>query len=192
MLLWGLQGLAQSPSWPSCVAVMGRWYPKDEARGAVMGFWSTCGNGGNVVATLLSALVLGLMGSTQGAWTLLMVLIAGLVALCALAVWWGLTPEPLPPACAHAVEDRCVGGSRHRSQRHAIASNRTAGPPPHPLMCPSALVDSLLSAFGAPLLAEGAWQPKALSFCGALAIPGVLEVALSYAALKVRRGTHLP
>ncbi|HEY4244711.1 MAG TPA: MFS transporter [Kofleriaceae bacterium] len=61
MLVWGINGLAQSSGWPGNSKVMAAWWSTEE-RGPVMGFWSTCYNAGGLVATLVCARLLATFG----------------------------------------------------------------------------------------------------------------------------------
>lgn len=54
MILWGLNGLAQSTGWPGNSKAMASWY-STRRRGEVMGWWSTCYQAGGLVATLFAA-----------------------------------------------------------------------------------------------------------------------------------------
>lgn len=54
MLVWGLNGFAQSTGWPGNGKAMAEWYGTAR-RGEVMGWWSTCYQAGGLVATLLAA-----------------------------------------------------------------------------------------------------------------------------------------
>jgi len=58
ILLWGLNGLAQSTGWPSVVTIMGNWFPA-EGRGLVMGVWSSCQSLGNILGAFMVNSFLG-------------------------------------------------------------------------------------------------------------------------------------
>jgi len=61
MLVWGINGFAQSTGWPGNGKAMAEWYGTAR-RGEVMGWWSTCYQAGGLVATLLAAQMIGLFG----------------------------------------------------------------------------------------------------------------------------------
>ncbi len=61
MLVWGLQGFAQSTGWPGNGKLMASWFGSAR-RGAVMGWWSTCYQAGGLAATFLLARLLGAFG----------------------------------------------------------------------------------------------------------------------------------
>eukprot|EP00667_Euglena_gracilis_P011299 EG_transcript_11531 len=57
MVVWGLNGLLQSFGWPSCIKVLTPWVGSAE-RGRVMGVWSTCQSVGGVAANAIIAFFL--------------------------------------------------------------------------------------------------------------------------------------
>jgi MFS transporter, OPA family, sugar phosphate sensor protein UhpC len=61
MLVWGLNGLAQSTGWPGNGKAMAEWNGTAR-RGAWMGAWSTCYQLGGMAATLLAARMIGAFG----------------------------------------------------------------------------------------------------------------------------------
>ena len=61
VLLWGLNGYAQSTGWPGNSKVMASWFGT-RRRGEVMGWWSTCYQAGGMVATLAAARLIGAFG----------------------------------------------------------------------------------------------------------------------------------
>ncbi len=61
MLIWGLNGFAQSTGWPGNSKVMASWFGT-RRRGEVMGMWSTCYQAGGLVATLVAARLLHAFG----------------------------------------------------------------------------------------------------------------------------------
>ncbi|XP_029969627.1 sugar phosphate exchanger 3-like [Salarias fasciatus] len=56
-VLWVLNGLLQSAVWPCVVAVMGNWFGKT-GRGFVFGLWSACASVGNILGAFLASSVL--------------------------------------------------------------------------------------------------------------------------------------
>lgn len=55
--LWILNGFIQSVGWPVEVSIMGNWFGHN-ARGAVMGAWSSCASVGNIIGTLIASYTL--------------------------------------------------------------------------------------------------------------------------------------
>ena len=58
LLLWIVQGLAQSTVWPGCVGLLGNWFDKTN-RGKVMGLFSASAPTGNFCSALISGWLLG-------------------------------------------------------------------------------------------------------------------------------------
>ncbi|CAI2351152.1 unnamed protein product [Caenorhabditis sp. 36 PRJEB53466] len=52
--LWISNGFIQSVGWPVEVSIMGNWFGHN-ARGAVMGAWSSCASVGNIIGTLITS-----------------------------------------------------------------------------------------------------------------------------------------
>lgn len=61
MVVWALQGFAQSTGWPGNGKLMATWFGSAR-RGEVMGWWSTCYQAGGLVAVLLLSRLLGWFG----------------------------------------------------------------------------------------------------------------------------------
>uniref|UniRef100_A0A8R1DK85 Sugar phosphate exchanger 3 n=1 Tax=Caenorhabditis japonica TaxID=281687 RepID=A0A8R1DK85_CAEJA len=53
-ILWISNGFIQSVGWPVVVSIMGNWFGRN-ARGAVMGAWSSCASVGNIIGTLITS-----------------------------------------------------------------------------------------------------------------------------------------
>lgn len=62
--LWVVQGFAQSPVYPGCVALLGKWFSQS-SRGKIMGFFSSSSSAGNAFAAATIAVVLAAGGSWQ-------------------------------------------------------------------------------------------------------------------------------
>jgi len=52
IVFFSISGLAQSIAWPSYIATMDNWFPR-ESRGLVFGVWCTCQNMGNIGGNVL-------------------------------------------------------------------------------------------------------------------------------------------
>ncbi len=70
---------------------MGLWFPK-RTRGAVVGFWATCNNFGNIAGIQMAAF---LLTQFNGEWQYLMIIASGLAALLALITFFFLIPNPI-------------------------------------------------------------------------------------------------
>ncbi len=81
MLIWGINGFAQSTGWNGNAKLMASWFGT-RGRGEVMGLWSTCYQAGGLVATLLAARLLTHLG-----WRFVFIGPAIWVTVIALAFW---------------------------------------------------------------------------------------------------------
>uniref|UniRef100_A0A8R1DL35 MFS domain-containing protein n=1 Tax=Caenorhabditis japonica TaxID=281687 RepID=A0A8R1DL35_CAEJA len=54
IFLWVANGFSQSVGWPLEVAIMGNWFGHN-ARGTVMGVWSSCSSVGNIIGVLIAS-----------------------------------------------------------------------------------------------------------------------------------------
>ncbi|WP_165043811.1 MFS transporter [Dysgonomonas sp. ZJ709] len=65
LILWGLNGLAQSMGAPSSVVGLSRWFP-DKERGSYYGFWSASHNIGEAITFIATAFVVSIAGWRWG------------------------------------------------------------------------------------------------------------------------------
>jgi sugar phosphate permease len=91
-ILFGLNGIAQSSGWSANLKVMTAWFPP-KARGAVMGFWSTCYQFGSLVANPIAGFFL--TASVIG-WRLAFFAPAVWVAAVGLALFFWLPERAVP------------------------------------------------------------------------------------------------
>lgn len=54
IIIWIINGLAQSTGWPAVVAVMGNWFGKND-RGLIFGIWAANASVGNIFGALMVA-----------------------------------------------------------------------------------------------------------------------------------------
>ncbi len=89
VLLYGLNGLAQSTGWSNNGRLMASWFSTKE-RGVVMGWWATCYQVGGIAAVLLASKILALSGS----WRVAYVGNALWVAVVAIAIYLLVRDHP--------------------------------------------------------------------------------------------------
>ena len=167
--LWLLNGFLQSTGWPSVVAVMGNWFGKG-SRGFVMGLWSACASVGNIIGALLVAAVLD-YGYEYAFLMTATVLLAG-----ALLNFFGLVPSPIDVGLPMpADQDHKESYEPHGSVQQPLLDDSMeddedyrSGPSSEPVIYN--MQDT---------------RPKAINFCTALLLPGVIPYALCYAFLKL-------
>uniref|UniRef100_A0A8C4GWU4 Sugar phosphate exchanger 3 n=1 Tax=Dicentrarchus labrax TaxID=13489 RepID=A0A8C4GWU4_DICLA len=161
--LWVLNGLLQSAVWPCVVAVMGNWFGKT-GRGFIFGLWSACASVGNILGAFLASSVLK-YGYEYAFLVTSVVQFAGGVV-----VFFGLLTSP-----------KEVG--KDGKQRTDTDSHR-------PLMSDEEN-EVEVEVYGRryqsvqqpdePLVEP----PRAIGFCQAFCLPGVLPYSLAYACLKL-------
>ena len=91
-ICYAIQGLFQSTGWPSVVAVMGNWFPKN-TRGLVMGIWNAHTSVGNIMGSLISGAALG-MGMHGNDWPMAFYISGCLIGCMGLVVFTFLPDKP--------------------------------------------------------------------------------------------------
>lgn len=171
-VLMALNGLFQSTCWPCLVAVMGNWFGKSR-RGIMFGLWSANASLGNILGALLVAALL------DYGYEYAMLVPAAVLFAFGVVVFFCLIPSPDQIGLPMPEE----------------------GTQPFPVTNYGALSSTDPSVFDqeASLAAQEARstsssvssnsvrpQPKkAITFCQAVILPGVIPYSLSYACLKV-------
>ncbi|XP_068611262.1 sugar phosphate exchanger 3 [Brachionichthys hirsutus] len=160
--LWSLNGLLQSAVWPCVVAVMANWFGK-AGRGFVFGLWSACGSVGNILGAFLASSMLKYGYEYAFLLTSVVQLAGGVV------VFFGLLTSPKEIGLnSEAGTGLGVMEGDADSQRPLVSDDevevysREQKPDESP----------------AP-------PPRAISFCQAFCLPGVLPYSLAYACLKL-------
>uniref|UniRef100_A0A8C5L6P9 Sugar phosphate exchanger 3 n=1 Tax=Jaculus jaculus TaxID=51337 RepID=A0A8C5L6P9_JACJA len=157
--LWIVNGLLQSTGWPCVVAVMGNWFGK-AGRGVVFGLWSACASVGNILGAFLASSVL------QYGYEYAFLVTASVQFAGGIVIFFGLLVSPeeigLPGIEAEEnLEDShrpLINGAENEDEydpNYSIQENSAAPP------------------------------VKAISFCQACCLPGVIPYSLAYACLKL-------
>ena len=168
-VVWGAESFCQALVWPGAVRVMGDWFQGD-SRSLVMGAWMTANNVGNVGGTAIISLA-AVAGSGED-WGAGLLAIAALVLAVAWLVFLRLTPAP----ALMGREPHRGGKEEEEEEEQEQADGR------RPLL---ALEDAVAAAAAEDEEEQEPPQPVSM-WREAVWLPGVLEVSLSYAALKVR------
>mmetsp|Transcript_19015 Transcript_19015/g.47136 ORF Transcript_19015/g.47136 Transcript_19015/m.47136 type:complete len:494 (-) Transcript_19015:598-2079(-) len=166
-----LAGIFQSTGWPSVVSVMGNWFGKSK-RGLIMGVWNAHTSIGNILGSLLSAMMLR-YADWGGAFIIngLLTVLVGLLVYGFLVVAPEDAGHPSPHGAAGAAaadKDGKDGGSGFSKDLSP------SGVSPGPL--------------------EGAQmrrKPQAAGFAAALRIPGVITFSLCLFFTKLVAYTFL-
>lgn len=161
-------GLMQTTGWPAVVACVGNWFGKGK-RGFIMGVWNSHTSVGNILGSLIA----GAFVST--AWGLSFIVPGLIIASTGVLCFFFLVEKP---------EDvNCIPPQHHSEQ-----SEET-----EPLLHNS--VHAAAAASAGAITAEppegGEHDAEAISFCGALRIPGVVEFSLCLLFAKLVSYTFL-
>ncbi|XP_078712577.1 glucose-6-phosphate exchanger SLC37A2 isoform X1 [Lampetra fluviatilis] len=189
-----LNGLVQTTGWPSVIACIGNWFGKGR-RGFIMGVWNSHTSVGNIVGSLIA----GVWVSTSWGYSFVVpgIIMTGMGLVCFLF----LIEHP---------ED--VGCSPPQHHMRVLASVESQGNPAvpqdgdrEPLLAPISGINeetSITSLHAGGALpggasdggeggARGGGAPRAISFMGALRIPGVIEFSLCLLFSKLVSYTFL-
>ncbi|XP_069470659.1 glucose-6-phosphate exchanger SLC37A2 isoform X2 [Ambystoma mexicanum] len=171
-----INGLVQTTGWPSVVACMGNWYGKGR-RGVIMGFWNSHTSVGNILGSLIAG------AFVSKAWGLSFIVPGVIIAALGVVCFFFLVEYPNDVGCSlprqhvnteedlenpqmpnSSTEEFFPPGSNHTGENRVDGSVNDASPVEH---------------------------PEAISFIGALRIPGVVEFALCLLFAKLVSYTFL-
>ncbi|XP_033648104.1 sugar phosphate exchanger 3-like [Asterias rubens] len=154
IIFWILNGLLQGTGWPALIAVMGNWFT--ESRGLVFGLWTSCQSVGNILGSVLAALVLNQGYQFAFLTTASILFIGGIVILIF------LIPSPSDVGLSDTVEGKSDVQVALKKDGDISADEDDTSP-----------------------ILPKTKRPQAISFTQALLLPGVAAFALSYACLKM-------
>ncbi|XP_068442528.1 sugar phosphate exchanger 3 isoform X2 [Clinocottus analis] len=168
--LWVVNGLLQSAVWPCVVAVMGNWFGK-AGRGFVFGLWSACASVGNILGAFLASSVLK-YGYEYAFLVTSVVQFAGGVV-----VFFGLLTHPKEVGLSSELETGLSAVETDSDSHRPLMSDEEdeAVREVYNGQCPSVQQQD----------EPPAEPPRAISFCRAFCLPGVLPYSLAYACLKL-------
>ncbi|XP_040287051.1 glucose-6-phosphate exchanger SLC37A2 isoform X1 [Bufo bufo] len=165
-----LNGLAQTTGWPSVVACMGNWFGKGK-RGFIMGIWNSHTAVGNILGSLIAG------AFVTSAWGLSFIVPGVIIASCGIICFFFLIEYPEDVGCTSPdqIEEKGeLADVQINSSTENIFKNQ-----------PTTDLDESISP------QEPAEHPQAISFCGALKIPGVVEFSLCLLFAKLVSYTFL-
>ncbi|KAM9037748.1 glucose-6-phosphate exchanger SLC37A2 isoform 1-T1 [Sarcophilus harrisii] len=158
-------GLAQTTGWPSVVTCVGNWFGKGR-RGFIMGIWNSHTSVGNILGSLIAGIWV------DSAWGLSFIVPGIIIAVTGVISFFFLVENPEDVDCAPPqhhnapVEDLATSVDSHCVERDC--GTESAG-------CSK----------------ESNEKPGAISFLGALKIPGVVEFSLCLLFAKLVSYTFL-
>ncbi|KAJ7410207.1 sugar phosphate exchanger 2-like protein [Pitangus sulphuratus] len=171
-------GLVQTTGWPAVVACVGNWFGKGK-RGLIMGIWNSHTSVGNILGSLIAG------AWVSSAWGLSFVVPGIIITTVGIICFFFLVEYPEDVDCSpplhHMASDEDPGGvTTSEKDPEAVTSNEG------PLSLPG---QSSVDHSNSPK--EPAEEPEAISFLGALRIPGVVEFSLCLLFAKLVSYTFL-
>ncbi|XP_012677484.1 glucose-6-phosphate exchanger SLC37A2 [Clupea harengus] len=163
-----MNGLVQTTGWPAVVACVGNWFGKGK-RGFIMGVWNSHTSVGNILGSLIAGVFV------SSAWGLSFIVPGIIIASTGVLCFFFLVEHPddvncVPPQHHESTEQEPL--LRNSSSNEEIFSS----PPP-------GTETSVVERSEDPA--------EAISFCGALKIPGVMEFSLCLLFAKLVSYTFL-
>ncbi|CAI9166867.1 unnamed protein product [Rangifer tarandus platyrhynchus] len=162
-------GLVQTTGWPAVVSCVGNWFGKGK-RGLIMGIWNSHTSVGNILGSLLA----GVWVDQQ--WGLSFVVPGVITAIMGIITFFFLIEYPEDVDCAPPQHH----GNPEESQDR----------PEDPANGPHCNKESSLES-AVTCSKDASAQPTAISFFGALRIPGVVEFSLCLLFAKLVSYTFL-
>ncbi|KAM4650585.1 glucose-6-phosphate exchanger SLC37A2 [Discoglossus pictus] len=167
-----LNGLVQTTGWPSVVACMGNWFGKGK-RGLIMGIW----NSHTAVGNILGSLIAGAFVSS--AWGLSFIVPGVIIAVFGIICFFFLIEYPEDVGCASPQQN---DEAKEELDNIDIMTTSTEA------IFKSSQDSGVEDSGHEP---NGVEHPQAISFLGALRIPGVIEFALCLLFAKLVSYTFL-
>uniref|UniRef100_A0A8C3B7V8 Solute carrier family 37 member 1 n=1 Tax=Cairina moschata TaxID=8855 RepID=A0A8C3B7V8_CAIMO len=155
-------GLVQTTGWPSVVTCIGNWFGKGR-RGLIMGIWNSHTSVGNILGSLIAAYWV------STCWGLSFVMPGVIIAVMGIFCFLFLIEHPKDISCSSTP-------SSDPEMQHLLIDSENS----------TASQNSSSAATG-----EGRHGTSAISFLGALRIPGVIEFSLCLLFAKLVSYTFL-
>lgn len=163
-----MNGIMQTTGWPAVVACVGNWFGKGK-RGFIMGVWNSHTSVGNILGSLIA----GAFVST--AWGMSFIVPGLIIASTGILCFFFLVEKPEDVNCTppqHHIEEE--NGETEPLLQNSSNNDRT--------------INGAISTEPTEITEE---HTEAISFCGALSIPGVVEFSLCLLFAKLVSYTFL-
>jgi len=169
-------GFVQATGWPGVVTAVANWFGKAK-KGFIMGVWNSHTSVGNILGSLIA----GAYVNTNWGWSFML---PGLIiAFFGVVNWFFMVPNP-----------EFVGISSETNEEHnATGSHSGFEPEAEKSPVPAGSGDSSTSPHGVSrsIASNEPEEERAISFWGALKIPGVVEFSLCLFFAKLVSYTFL-
>ncbi|XP_068772892.1 glucose-6-phosphate exchanger SLC37A2 isoform X3 [Struthio camelus] len=162
-------GLVQTTGWPAVVACVGNWFGKGK-RGLIMGIWNSHTSVGNILGSLIAG------AWVSSAWGLSFIVPGIVIAAVGVVCFFFLVEHPEDVGCSPPLHHTA---SEEKDPEGGM-------PDDGPLSASSC---TSLDRSESPK--EATEEPEAISFLGALRIPGVVEFSLCLLFAKLVSYTFL-
>ncbi|XP_036207330.1 glucose-6-phosphate exchanger SLC37A1 [Myotis myotis] len=183
-----INGLVQTTGWPSVVTCLSNWFGKGR-RGLIMGVWNSHTSVGNILGSLIA----GYWVST--CWGLSFIVPGAIVAAMGIVCFLFLIEHPKDIACSSTLvahpKSYENGVHRFRLQKQALPDEKKLLDPETQCLLLSDGKYAVHQNHVITLPAEGGGSMAAISFTGALKIPGVVEFSLCLLFAKLVSYTFL-
>ncbi|XP_054482198.1 glucose-6-phosphate exchanger SLC37A2 [Anoplopoma fimbria] len=163
-----MNGLMQTTGWPAVVACVGNWFGKGK-RGFIMGVWNSHTSVGNILGSLIA----GAFVSSQ--WGMSFIVPGLIIASTGVLCFFFLVEKPEHVNCTPP-------------HHHSEKEDEETEPPPTNSSHVDVTAYGSISAEPAEVVEE---PTEAISFSGALSIPGVVEFSLCLLFAKLVSYTFL-
>ncbi|XP_062450612.1 glucose-6-phosphate exchanger SLC37A2 isoform X1 [Rhea pennata] len=162
-------GLVQTTGWPAVVACVGNWFGKGR-RGLIMGVWNSHTSVGNILGSLIAGVWV------SSAWGFSFVVPGAGIAAMGIVCFFFLVEHPEDVGCSPPLHHAASG---EKDAEGAMGDDGPLGASSH----------TSLDRSESPK--EAAEEPEAISFLGALRIPGVVEFSFCLLFAKLVSYTFL-
>ncbi|KAH1175317.1 hypothetical protein KIL84_008191, partial [Mauremys mutica] len=164
-------GLVQTTGWPSVVTCVGNWFGKGK-RGLIMGIWNSHTSVGNILGSLIAGVWV------SSAWGLSFIVPGIIIAIMGIVCFLFLVEYPEDVDCSPPLHHTESEESEEKDPEVTLSTDDG-----------SCSRENTIDSSEYPK--EPAEQPEAISFLGALRIPGVVEFSLCLLFAKLVSYTFL-
>uniref|UniRef100_A0A672V978 Solute carrier family 37 member 1 n=1 Tax=Strigops habroptila TaxID=2489341 RepID=A0A672V978_STRHB len=180
-------GLVQTTGWPSVVTCIGNWFGKGR-RGLIMGIWNSHTSVGNILGSLIAAYWV------STCWGLSFVVPGIIIAVMGIVCFLFLIEHPKDISCSCTLSklfDSLICVLMHYSFLfHMVVLGKLQDPEMQHLLTDNENCSVSLNS-NTVITGEGRHGTAAISFLGALRIPGVIEFSLCLLFAKLVSYTFL-
>ncbi|XP_037543763.1 glucose-6-phosphate exchanger SLC37A2 [Nematolebias whitei] len=183
-----MNGLMQTTGWPAVVACVGNWFGKGK-RGLIMGVWNSHTSVGNILGSLIAGVFV------SSAWGMSFIVPGLIIAFTGILCFFFLVEKPEDVDCTppqhHSVQNN---NETEPLLRNSVNGNQIMNGTviTDQTMNGTTITDHIMNGTIITEIPETVEEhPEAISFCGALRIPGVVEFSLCLLFAKLVSYTFL-